>query len=412
MKRISESKIQSNTIVALSLIPLSGLAMDVFIPSLPDMAVQLHTTPAAIQLTLSLFIISYGVGQLIVGGIIDSYGRYWPSLVSMLVFSAASFIIAFSTNLQTIYAMRIVQGFTTAMIVVSKRAYFVDVYTGDTLKKYTNLFSLIWSIAPIVAPFIGGFFQTTWGWASNFIFLGFFGLTFFFIDLLNGGESIRTAQPFSTRLILNSYGKMLKTTDFSMGIIVLGFIWGMLLVFGMAAPFLIEHELQYSPVVTGYISLFSGVSVLIGNTVSRILYRRSYVKKIRIASSMQLVSLALLIPVTFFYQNLVTLMMFVFMLHSLGGFIFNNVITYCMIRFPQYAGKASGLIGGGFAALTSVFSSLLVNTIDISNQTMLGAAYAVLAVATFLFLVKTGWKGGEQKTEQEKEPVMEMAVEV
>jgi hypothetical protein len=65
--------------------------MDVYIPSLPDMAAQLQTTPAAIQLTLSLFIISYGVSQLIVGGLLDSYGRYWPTMISMLVFSASSF---------------------------------------------------------------------------------------------------------------------------------------------------------------------------------------------------------------------------------------------------------------------------------------------------------------------------------
>jgi MFS family permease len=73
MKQIKESRIGTNTVVALALIPLSGFAMDVYIPSLPDMAVQLHTTPAAIQLTLSLFIISYGISQLIVGGLIDSF---------------------------------------------------------------------------------------------------------------------------------------------------------------------------------------------------------------------------------------------------------------------------------------------------------------------------------------------------
>ncbi len=110
MRSITQSRIRSNTWVALGLIPLSGFAMDVYIPSLPDMAAQLHTTPAAIQLTLSLFIISYGVSQLIVGGLLDSYGRYWPTMISMLVFSASSFAIAFTESLQVIYAMRIIQG--------------------------------------------------------------------------------------------------------------------------------------------------------------------------------------------------------------------------------------------------------------------------------------------------------------
>ncbi|WP_315823563.1 MFS transporter [Paraflavitalea speifideaquila] len=140
MKRISASRTGWNTIVALSLIPLSGFAMDVYIPSLPDMAARLHTTPAAIQLTLTLFIISYGISQLIVGGLIDTYGRYWPSLISILVVSVASFMIAWTNNLQLIYALRVVQGITVAIIAVSKRAMFVDLYSGEQLKKYTSLF--------------------------------------------------------------------------------------------------------------------------------------------------------------------------------------------------------------------------------------------------------------------------------
>src|SRR5688572_31230876 len=137
MRRIKASDLGWNTMMALGLIPLSGFAMDVFIPSLPDMAVQLHASPASIQLTLSLFIISYGISQLIVGGLIDSYGRYIPNMAAILVFSAASFIIAYSSNLQMIYAMRIVQGFTVAVIAISKRAFFIDVYQGEALKKYT-----------------------------------------------------------------------------------------------------------------------------------------------------------------------------------------------------------------------------------------------------------------------------------
>src|SRR5690349_18347050 len=147
MRRINEAQAGRNTLIALSLIPLSGFAMDVFIPSLPDMAAHLHATPAAIQLTLSIFMISYGISQFIVGALIDSYGRYLPNLFSMLLFSIASFAIAYSENLQLIYWMRALQGFSVAVIVVSKRAYFVDMFMGERLKKYTSLFSVIWAIA-------------------------------------------------------------------------------------------------------------------------------------------------------------------------------------------------------------------------------------------------------------------------
>ncbi|WP_165761299.1 MFS transporter [Niastella koreensis] len=377
--------------MALGLIPLSGFAMDVYIPSLPDMATQLHTTPAAIQLTLSLFIISYGISQLIVGGLLDSYGRYWPTMISMLAFSAASFAIAFAQDINVIYAMRIVQGFTVAVIVVAKRSFFVDVYKGEELKKYTSLFSVIWAIGPIVAPFLGGFFQTTWGWSSNFIFLGLFSLAFFLIEVLIGGESQKQASPFSVRTILGTYGKMVKTPDFTAGMIILGLAYAMILLYGMASPFLIESRLHLNPHVTGYCALFSGVSVMVGGTVSRMLIAKPFVKKLIVASIIQLATVAVLITLTTFYQNLPTLLLYVFLVHSTGGFIFNNLMSYCLIRFPQYAGKAAGLVGGGFSVVTSILSSLLVNFLSITNQTVLGIGYGVLVVGVLFTIIRTKW---------------------
>jgi predicted MFS family arabinose efflux permease len=315
----------------------------------------------------------------------------------MLLFSAASFAIAFTDNLQVVYALRIVQGFTSAVIIVGKRAFFVDIYRGDQLKKYTSLFSVIWAIAPIVAPFLGGFFQTTWGWKSNFIFLGFLSLVFFFIELSIGGETMKTPQPFKVKTLLNAYGTMLKTPDFTSGMVILGLTYGMVLLYGMCSPFLIEHQLHFSPVATGYCALFSGVSVMIGGSVSRMLIKKPFTQKLVIAASLQMVTLGVMIPLTMYYQNLFTLLVYVFLLHSTGGFIFNNLMSYCLIRFPQYAGKASGLTGGGFSVVTSILSSLLVSSIKIETQALLGVGYAVSVILVFALIIKTAWKGEEEK---------------
>lgn len=396
MRRINESKARWNTYLALSLIPLSGFAMDIFIPSLPDMASRLQATPAAIQLTLSIFMISYGVSQLVVGGLVDSFGRYWPNLISLVLFSLASFTIAYSTSLQLIYWMRVLQGFTVAVILVSKRAYFVDVFSGDRLKKYTSLFSVIWAIAPIVAPFLGGFFQTKWGWSSNFMFLGYFGLSFFIVECFTGGESIKKRQAFHLPSIVASYKSMLKARDFTSGLLILGLIYAMILTYGMSSPFLIENKLHFSPSVTGYCSLFSGVSFLIGGTVSRMLIQKAFFKKLMIASSIQLAAAGALITLTFYYSSLWSLLMYVFLLHSLGGFIFNAIISYCLIRFPQHAGKASGLVGGSFALVTSILCSVLVKSIVIANQVLLGTIYGILASGVFLLLATTKWQRDQE----------------
>jgi len=123
---------------------------------------------------------------------------------------------------------------------------------------------------------------------------------------------------------------------------------------------------------------------------------KPFMRKLLLASGLQLITVAVLIPLTLYYHSLWTLLLYVFLLHSAAGFIFNNLMSYCLIRFPQYAGKASGLVGGGFGIVTSIFSSLLVNTVNITNQAMLGCAYTVLVVLVLLILVKPKWKGAEE----------------
>jgi len=161
MRTIKENHFGMHTILAFALIPLSGFATDIFIPSLPSMASQLHTSSSAVQLTILLFMVSGGISQLFVGAILDSFGRYRIGLAALLTFAIASFAIAFSSNIYAIYVMRVIQGIAVALIVVSKRAYFVDIYSGDKLKHYVSLFSIIWATAPIVAPFLGGYLQAS-----------------------------------------------------------------------------------------------------------------------------------------------------------------------------------------------------------------------------------------------------------
>jgi MFS family permease len=226
---------------------------------------------------------------------------------------------------------------------------------------------------------------------------------------------MKTLQPFQWRTIVSSYGSMMKTKDFTSGMIILGLAYAMVFVYGMASPFLIENRLHFPASVTGYCSLFSGFSVLIGGSLSRILIQKPFFKKLIIANSVQFVAAGALIVLTLYHQNLFTLLIYVFLLHSMAGFIFNSFFSYCLIRFPKYAGKASGLVGGGFAVVTSVFSSMLINSITITNQVSLGIAYGVLAVGIFLLLVSTKWKGSNDKNEELglpyiKNPVWEESV--
>jgi MFS family permease len=111
------------------------------------MANDLHVSTSAVQLSLILFFISSGISQLFVGSLLDSFGRFKISIAALAVFSVASFPIAVFPGIHVMYAMRIIQGITISLIVVGKRAYFVDIYSGEKLKHYTSLVVIIWSTA-------------------------------------------------------------------------------------------------------------------------------------------------------------------------------------------------------------------------------------------------------------------------
>jgi MFS family permease len=387
MKIIKENHHGVSTILAFSLIPLSGFATDIYIPSLPSMASELHVSTSAVQLSLVLFFISSGISQLFVGSLLDSFGRFKICIAALAVFSIVSFAIAVFPGIYVMYAMRIIQGITISLIVVSKRAYFVDIYSGEKLKHYTSLFVIIWATAPILAPFLGGYLQTIFGWQSSFYFLGILSLLFLILELVYSGESLKHFQPFRTKAILEVYGNMLRTRDFVVGLIIIGSCYGLVVMYGMASPFIIERVFKLSPVTTGYSSLLSGLSVMAGGIMAKALIKKPFTKKITTAIVVMVIFASLMTSTSAFNANVYSLIGFTICIHTCGGFIFNNIYSYCLTRFSTHAGTASGLTGGGMYIVSSLFSYGLVNVYAIKTQALLGIANLSVMLLILILLV-------------------------
>jgi len=385
MKRIPEKNRGIVTVLSFALIPLTGFATDIYLPSLPSMTSDLHVSNAVIQGSLLVFLVSAGLSQLFVGSLLDSFGRYRLSSAALLVFSLASFAIALSHNIYLLYAMRAVHGMTVAIIVVAKRAYFLDTFKGEKLKHYTSLFSIIWATAPIIAPFVGGYLQDAFGWQANFFFLGSMTLVILALDLFFGGESLQEFQRFEAKPIIAVYRSMIKTADFSLGLLMIGLSYSMLMVYGMTSPFIIEHVFNRSPVVTGYSSLLSGVALMLGGIISKSIISKPLDRKIPIAIALQFVFVVSMIAVSHFYpSSLFTLLFFVVLLNITAGFIFNNFFAYSLGRFSKNAGIVSGLTGGALFVITSFLSYGAVNILSVKNQALLGIVYLLFIVLNAL----------------------------
>jgi len=383
---IKEKNQSVATILAFALIPLSGFATDIYIPSLPTMAGEMNVSNVQVQLTLSIFLISYGVAQLFVGSLLDSFGRYKIGLYSLLVFAMASIVIATTHHIYLIYLMRIIHGLSVGAIVVAKRAYFVDLFTGEKLKHYLSLFSIIWSTGPIIAPFVGGYLHTAFGWESNFYFLAGFAMVFAVLEFLFSGETLKHFTDFQLKKITGIYIDMIKTTSFTLGIVMLGLAYCMVMVYNMTGPFIIEHELKYSPVIAGYSSLILGFAWMVGGFIGKATINKPFFSRLMINSVLQVVFVFLMIVSLNFVSNLYSLIFFAFIIHIGAGFTFNNYFTFCLSKFPKNAGIAGGLTGGITYVIVSFLSYGIVNLIPAKDEANLSYSYLIMIILSIMVM--------------------------
>lgn len=397
-KQLKDSNQRISTILAFALIPLSGFATDIYLPSLPSMSTALDISSSRVQLTLSLFLITYGISQLFIGSIVDSFGRYKISLICLIVFAASCLVVANTDNIYLIYLMRIVHGFTVAAVIVAKRAFFVDVYEGDKLKHFLSLFSIIWSTGPIIAPFVGGYLQNAFGWESNFYFLAGMASVLAVLEFIYSGETLKKFSEFRVSRMVSVYGDMLKTPSFSLGLIMLGLAYCMVMVFNMTGPFIIEHHFHGTPIIAGYSSLILGFAWMTGGFAGKATINRPFVKKMVVNIGLQLLFVATMLVSVPFLSNLYTMIFFAFIIHVTAGYIFNNYFTYCLGRFPNNAGIASGLTGGITYVIVSFLSYGVVTLFPAKDELNLGYSYllvTILSVGIMWLVYKTSRRSSE-----------------
>lgn len=374
------------TILAFAIIPMSGLATDIYLPSMPSMATELHQPESNIQLTLSIFLISYGVTQFFAGSIVDSFGRYKISTLSLALFVITFLITATTENILVIYAMRVMHGILSGFTVVSKRAFFVDVYEGEKRKHYLSIMTIVWSVGPIIAPFIGGYLQYNFGWQSNFYALAVFCLVLLILELIFSGETLRIKNPFKINFLMKEYNTMFKTKDFFYGMLLCGLSFGLVMFFSLCGAFIIEHKMGYSEIVTGYVSLILGFAWMTGGFTAKALIKKAFLPKIRYAIFIQVLLVILMCIGSSFFNTIYSLVIFAFVIHVTAGFVFSNYFSYCIGRFPNSAGMAGGLTGGMALIITSTISYGIASIIHPSTQLEIAEGYLMIGVAGLFIL--------------------------
>ncbi|PZP41972.1 MAG: hypothetical protein DI598_17545 [Pseudopedobacter saltans] len=180
----------------------------------------------------------------------------------------------------------------------------------------------------------------------------------------------------------------MSAKDFSIGILVLGFSYGMVMVFGMSIPFIVEHHFQLTPVESGYCALCSGVAIFFGGFLSKKMIDRPFYKKLWLAAICEIIVAMFMYFTSGWSLPLFGLIGLVMLIHFWQGFTYNVYFTYSLIRFPEYAATASGLASGGSYIIFSIASYMISNSLHIDNQRSLSYSYLILlSIIVVLLLV-------------------------
>ena len=198
---------KSNSIVAIALliIPLLGLGIDIYIPSLPSLVNYFFTTKILVQTTLNIYIFGLGVSQIIAGNIVDAYGRRIPMIISLIIYAFLCICIINIHSISYMIWFRFLQGICAGFAAVSARSIFTDLFSGQEYYKKASYMTIAYSIGPVIAPFIGGYLQHFIGWHANFYFLLFYSLICLILVWRYFPETIIKRHAISVKSILSKY---------------------------------------------------------------------------------------------------------------------------------------------------------------------------------------------------------------
>ncbi len=252
---------------SLALITVLGpSSIDMYLPSIPDMGVELNTSYANMQLTLTIFLLAMGAGQLICGPIIDAFGRRKPLLLSIFVFIVSAFVAASAKQVETLLIARFFQGLAASMTLVAAMSTVRDVTSGVATTKLFALLMTIEGLTPVVAPAVGGYIESHFGWRAVMLFLAAMGILAWLNTLVQLPESLARHKRLSLepKQILKTYVKIAKDANFLWPAMALSAVFFFLMSYISGAAFAYQSDYGLSPDTFGLVFGATGMAVLLG----------------------------------------------------------------------------------------------------------------------------------------------------
>jgi MFS transporter, DHA1 family, chloramphenicol/florfenicol resistance protein len=340
-----------------------AFGLDIYIPIVPQMTEIFQTSPALVQLTLSLFLLITGAGQLIIGPLADQFGRRRIFYIASLFYTCGALGCAFALNIHWLIFARIVCAFGACGMLVTSFAVVRDLYSGDTSAKMYSFLNGAIGISPTFAPILGGYLAVYFGWQSVFFFLALIGLA----SLLITKKCIQETHALEMRTKINGallkrYASIFRHRQFIIYSALAGFAQGVFFGFFSISPFIIITLLKVPTEVFGYcFAVFGSVLAIAGLASGKIIERMGIERTIVLGIALMMTGGVSMLA--WHYAASLTLSGFLIpMAIACTGamFVLGSSASGAMEPFGSIAGTASAAFGSLEFGISSLVGSLLM----------------------------------------------------
>ncbi|WP_225827887.1 multidrug effflux MFS transporter [Streptomyces naphthomycinicus] len=342
------------------------LAMDMYLPSLPEVTRSLHAPAATVQLTLTACLLGMALGQLVVGPMSDRWGRRRPLLTGLAVYLVATLLCAVAPNVETLVAFRLAQGLAGAAGIVIARAVVRDLYDGVAMARFFSTLMLISGVAPIAAPLIGGQILRVTDWRGVFVVLTVVGAALAALVWLRLPETLPPADRHrgGIREALRSMRGLLADLPFTGYTLAGGFAFAALFAYISASPFVVQEIYGASPQTFSLLFGLNSVGLVIAGQVNgKVLVGRVSLDKV-LGTGLAVIVLAatallLMASGALGEVGLAPVAAALFVLMSAMGITLPNAQSLALLRTRHAAGSASALLGASSFLVGAVASPLV-----------------------------------------------------
>ncbi|MCX4860863.1 multidrug effflux MFS transporter [Streptomyces canus] len=375
------------------------LAMDMYLPSLPEVTDALHAPAATVQLTLTACLLGMALGQLVVGPMSDRWGRRRPLLAGLVVYVVATALCAVAPTVEFLVGFRLAQGLAGAAGIVIARAVVRDLYDGVAMARFFSTLMLIGGVAPIVAPLIGGQILRVTDWRGVFVVLTVIGALLAALVWARLPETLPAAERHTGGVgeALHSMRRLLADLPFTGYLLTGGFAFAALFAYISASPFVIQEIYGASPQT---FSLLFGVNsvglVVVGQINGKVLVGRVSLDRVLgvglLIVTAAATALLLMATGTFGEVGLAPVAAALFVLMSAMGVTLPNAQSLALLRTKHSAGSASALLGTSSFLIGAIASPLvgMAGEDTAVPMAVVQLAAALVALTCFMAMCRSG----------------------